>query len=105
MRTTPIKILNKGNVKILGGQEGYSLKGNNEAVCFMVDVSERVEVVASGSNWDNTPQLWLCDCHSNGGDVSETVISFPEFKGWRVHSAKGGKNLSVALTNDYVDLV
>ena len=99
-RTTPIRIIEQGTVQI-DGVDGYDVRGNHAAVCFYVDLKNNGFVIATGHRMSEpTIHLWA----NEEDEEEETVISFPEFFGWRVHSVRGGEGLSVALTNDFVDL-
>ena len=92
-RTTPLSVLSQGDVEVLHG-EGYLVLGNDEAVCFYVDVAERAYVDASSESDDGCPVVIL----TREGYENSTWVAFPEFKGWRVHAGGGGKGIAIALT-------
>ena len=96
MRTTPLTIEEKGSVEITT-QEGYLVMGNEEAVCFFIDVSPRAFVDCVSSTDDDCPCIYITQ-----GDPEKnpwTAVSFSEFKGWRVHACGAGKSIAVSLVN------
>lgn len=97
MRTTKVNILEQGCIFLGTNPDGYCVRGNDEAVCFYVDVWHhrgRAGVAATTTSDNDCPVLYLEDETDN----PYTIIEFPEFPGWVVHSHRGGKTLSVALT-------
>lgn len=92
-RTARILIEHQGGVKVHG--EGYGLVGNDEAVCFWFDPADRAFVEATSTSDVDTPIIWL---GNNEESSDSTIVSFPDFPGWRVHATRSGKTISVALT-------
>ena len=97
MRETQITIVAQGVVKLYGSGTGYCVLGNSDSVTFYIDVTERAGVADNGQDWKTKcPQAILED----GDDEQVTIIEFPEFPGWHIHSARGGKTISIALVRD-----
>lgn len=94
-RTTPIRINHQGDVKPWHDY-GYSVVGGPDAVCFYIDVDGYVYVSGWTTDHDNCPMIYVGD---NSGSV-DTLVSFPEFEGWRVHATNDGKTLAVALVRE-----
>lgn len=86
MRETKLKVLHQGTVKLCH-DTGYSVVGNDEAVCFYIDVDKRTDV----DSWTYSD----ADClvvH-----LGDTAVELPEFPGWILHSANGGDSVAIAL--------
>lgn len=79
-------------------RRGYMVRGDYNAgvVAFYVDIDGRAYPSASSSTNGGCPQLWL-ESSDAGDNAESTIIFFPEFKDWIVHSASGGKTLSICL--------
>ena len=95
-RTTPIKVLTQGNVK-LSHDYGYLVVGNDHAVCFFVDPEDRAYIFASSVSDTGCPVVYLT---VDDADVSMTEVEFSEFSDWRFHAGSGGKVLAIALTRN-----
>lgn len=91
-RTVKVEVVH-GDIQI--GQ-GYCLVGNDEVIAFFVDPSHRVCVEGFSNTNDNFPSIFVSE---NEESETWTEIYFPEYKDWDVHSAGGGKTLSVCLVN------
>ena len=105
MKTTIVKVLHQG--KAVAGDLGYMLVGNDEVVCFYVDgwgdTGRIYPVCSSNSTYfpdtkelKEYPSITLEDAFE-GDDQMFTEIYFPEFEGWYVFCANGGKVMSVCL--------
>ena len=100
-RTIEIEVIKQGLVEILGDKKAYLVIGNDEIIGFYVDTNIRAWVTASSTHDDGCPIVWICH-DVNQLDEINTCIGFPEFKGYSVHSTRGGKSLAIALVNDNV---
>lgn len=94
----------------VASKHGYDVKRGENVCSFFVDgrgdtgriypVTTCSSVSMQSPNGDFTvvkfPSIYLED----GGDklLAGTEIYFPEFEGWNVHSAVGGKTMAVCLT-------
>lgn len=97
-REVKIQVEQEGQVKLLG-ETGYGLKGNDEVVAFFVDLYDNAVVTYTASPPQGYPTIGLC-LDEEDYSVIDTEINFPEYPGWRVHSTRCGKVLSVALIKD-----
>lgn len=92
------------NIRI---SDGYMLKRSANVAAFYADVigdcnrafptSTCSSVVLDGGlTLKKYPSIMLID----SDDTELAEIYFPEFEGWNVHCAHGGKTLSICLTKD-----
>ena len=93
-----VLILEQGAVTLAhvkdGETTGYMCVGNDKAVCFYVDINNRGYPFAFMQGTNECPIIMLSGSEE---DDTYTSIFFPDFEGWKVHAARGGKVLSVAL--------
>lgn len=88
------------------GKEGYMLKRSENVAAFCLDGWGKTGRIYCSSSCNssfidenvvNFPQLTI----DNGEDDSEfTDICFPEYEGWKVHCAGGGKTMAVCLIKE-----
>lgn len=97
-RTTEVKVIEQGLVK-LSHNDGYCVIGNDQIIGFFVDTDIRAYDTAASIHDDGYPIIWICHNPNKLYEV-ETVIGFPEFKGYSIHSTHGGKSLAIALINN-----
>lgn len=83
---------------------GYLVVGNEDVVCFYVDVREsptgRAYAVSSSSTVEGYPSLAIDSGRAEdvwSEDDSWTEVCFPEFAGFSVFATGGGKTLSICL--------
>ena len=86
MRETKLLVIQQGEVKLNHGT-GYSVVGNDEAVCFYIDTDRHTNV----DYWTYSPHDCPVIC------MDGTMVEFPEFSGWRVHATNGGDSVAIAL--------
>lgn len=99
-----IRVLQQGDA--VAGKTGYMLKCCNNVAAFYLDgggeTGHIYPLAVSQTAWNgeellNFPSMTIED----GRDSSDvTEICFPEFEGWRVHSALGGKTMAISLTKE-----
>lgn len=94
MRETKLKVLHQGEVKLCH-DTGYSVVGNDEAVCFYIDVDRRTDVDSWTYSDADCPVVHLMD--TAVVHLGDTAVEFPEFPGWILHSANGGDSVAIAL--------
>ena len=88
--------------------DGYMKVGDQNAVTFYADVIEspdrRAYPAGSTRTFGNIPVLFIESGVEDGSDVDSNMceICFPEYAGWSVFCASGGKTLSIALRRDGV---
>lgn len=96
-KETPLKILNQGQVKVVG-TNGYLLARGENCACFYVDVMDRAYVDFSSYNHETgCPTVTLYETESM--EEFPTTVEFLEFPGWKVHSTNSGKTIAIALIN------
>lgn len=105
---------NKDKVKVLVtqqgdaacGEYGYMLKRSENIAAFYLDgwgVTGRIycNAYSNSTYFDgkvaNFPELCIDDGQD---DSSLTTICFPEYEGWSVHCAGGGKTMAVCLIKE-----
>lgn len=91
-RETTVRILRQGDVK-MAHCLGYMLSGNENAVCFFIDPSNRAYISASTESDSGCPVVYV----SEEGCEQDTEIEFSEFPGWRFHAGGEGKTIAIAL--------
>jgi len=98
-KTTPFIVEEKGNVTF-SHNYGYMLQRCDTVAVFYIDTNNRngnISYTSNNPQEHDIPEIGLV---ADENDESFTVISFPEFPGWGVHSAVMHKNvLSVALAD------
>lgn len=88
MRETKLKVLHQGEVKLCH-DTGYSVVGNDEVVCFYIDVDRRIDV----DSWTHSD----ADCPVL--NLGDTAVELTEFPGWSFHSSSGGDSVAIALVS------
>lgn len=77
---------------------GYLVVGNEDVVCFYVDVREsptgRAYVVSSSNTIEGFPSMTL---ESGCDDDAWSEVCFPEYVGYSVFATGGGKTMSICL--------
>lgn len=106
-RETPICIIHASGNTVFAesGPIGYGVVGNEQAVCFAIDIiCQNIHIESCGLTNDSLPCLTLQSEHDMNNENPRKIlvrrfckIAFPEFTGWRVHAAMGGDRLTVAL--------
>ena len=86
MREAKLLVIQQGEVR-LNHNTAYSVVGNAEAVCFYFDVDRHAVV----DYWTYSP-LGCPVIYMDG-----TMVEFPEFPGWTLHSVNGGDSVAIAL--------
>jgi hypothetical protein len=89
MRETKLTVLYQGEIRLCH-DVGYSLVGNEEAVCFYFDVDPPADVDSWTYSPSNCPVI-----HMEG-----TLVEFTDFPGWRLHSTNGGDSVAIALVKE-----
>lgn len=104
-RETEFKILQQGAVK-MAHNYGYMLVGDEDAVCFFIDIVGWADVVCSYEN-NGCPVIELYKDDLDSDDYDElTSIEFSEYPDWRFHAAWGrGKTIAIALVRRAADRV
>lgn len=101
-RETTFKIVQQGDVK-MAHNIGYMLLGNEDAVCFFIDPSDRAGIISCEHSDNDCPSICLVP---NGVDLEQvkdlTRIEFTDFPGWRVHAHSGAKTIAIALVRDHL---
>ena len=101
-RETTFKIVQQGDVK-MAHNIGYMLLGNEDAVCFFIDPSDRAYVISYGYGNNDCPSISLVQSGVDLEQVEElTQIEFTDFPGWRVHADSGAKTIAIALVRDHL---
>lgn len=86
MRETKLLIIQQGEVKLCH-DTGYSVVGNDEAVCFYIDVDRRADV----DYWTYSDADCPVIC------MEGTMVELVEFPGWKFHCCGGGDSVAIAL--------
>lgn len=86
-----LRILQQGDIAITS--VGYGLIGNDDAVCFFIDVEPRAYVDCSSASDNDCPVVFIAR------DISETLteVEFCDYPGWRFHAGGSGKSIAIAL--------
>ena len=102
--TVEILVVQQGDA--VCGSQGYMLKKSNDIAAFYLDgwgKTGRIYPISTcQSTWSDgkvipCPSITLEDGED---DSSFTEICFPEYEGWRVHCANGGKTMAVCLVKE-----
>lgn len=102
--TVKIQVLLQGDAVV--SEEGYMEVQAENIVAFYVDgwgkTSRIYPICTSQSSFIDGKQVDYPSMTIEDGeeDTALTDICFPEYEGWRIHSAFGGKTMAVCLVKD-----
>lgn len=98
-QTTPIKVTKQGGATV-SSDLAYGLVNSNIAA-LNFDLDGRAWVDWSSVSENGCPILYISPLDDYSGE-GYTVVEFPEFSGWIVHSTRGGKIISLCLAKRIV---